>query len=47
MSQRKISNGVVHKVPEDLKKSTYIRPASVNSLGGYHSARTQRVDMLD
>ena len=30
-----------------LKKSTYIRPASVNSMGGYYTARTQRVDMLD
>ena len=30
-----------------FKKSTYIRPASVNSMGGYYTARTQRVDMLD
>jgi len=30
-----------------FKKSTYIRPASVNSMGGYYPARTQRVDMLD
>ena len=29
------------------KKSTYVRPASVNSMGGYYTARTQRVDMLD
>jgi hypothetical protein len=30
-----------------FKKSTYIRPASVNSMGGYYTARPQRVDMLD
>jgi hypothetical protein len=30
-----------------FKKSTYIRPASVNSMGGYYTARAQRVDMLD
>jgi hypothetical protein len=30
-----------------FKKSTYIRPASVNRMGGYYTARTQRVDMLD
>jgi hypothetical protein len=47
MSQKKISRGVVHEVPADLKKNTYIRPASVNSVGGYYTARTQRVDMLD
>jgi hypothetical protein len=29
------------------EKSTYIPPASVNSMGGYYTARTQRVDMLD
>jgi hypothetical protein len=29
------------------KESSYIRPASVNSMGGYYTARTQRVDMLD
>jgi hypothetical protein len=29
-----------------FKKSTYIRPASVNSMGGYYTARTQRVDGL-
>ena len=29
------------------KKGAYIRPASVNRLGGYYTARTQRVDMLD
>ena len=47
MSQKKISSGVVHEVPADLQKSTYIRSASVNSMGGYYTARTQRVDMLD
>jgi hypothetical protein len=30
-----------------FKKSTYFRPAGVNSMGGYYTARTQRVDMLD
>jgi hypothetical protein len=30
-----------------FKKSTYIRSPSVNSMGGYYTARTQRVDMLD
>jgi hypothetical protein len=30
-----------------FKKSTYVRPASVNGMGGYYAARTQRVDMLD
>jgi hypothetical protein len=30
-----------------FKKSTYIRLASVNGMGGYYTARTQRVDMLD
>jgi len=47
MSQKKISSGMVHEVPADLKKSTYIRPASVNSMGGHYTARAQRVDMLD
>ena len=28
------------------EKSTYIRPAGVNSVGRYYTARTQRVDML-
>jgi len=30
-----------------FETSTYIRSASVNSMGGYYTARTQRVDMLD
>ena len=30
-----------------FKRSTYIRPASVNSMGGYYTARTERVDLLD
>jgi hypothetical protein len=30
-----------------FKESSYIRHASVNSMGGYYTARTQRVDMLD
>jgi len=30
-----------------FKKSTYIEPASVSSMGGYYAARTQRVDLLD
>jgi hypothetical protein len=30
-----------------FKKSTYLPPASVNRMGGYYTARTQRVDMLD
>ena len=47
MSQKKISGGVVHQVPADLKKALNIRPESVNSMGGYYTARTQRVDMLD
>ena len=47
MSQKKISSGVVHEVPADFKKNTYIRSTSVNSTGGYYTARAQRVDMLD
>jgi hypothetical protein len=46
MPQEKISSVVVHEARR-FKKSTYIRPASVNSMGGYYTARTQRVDMLD
>jgi hypothetical protein len=30
-----------------FEKSTYIRPESVDSMGGYYTARTKRVDMLD
>jgi hypothetical protein len=30
-----------------FKKGTHIRPQSVNSLGGDHTAGTQRVDLLD
>jgi len=30
-----------------FKKSTQIEPASVNSMGGYYTAGTQRVDLLD
>lgn len=30
-----------------FKTSTYIRPTSVNSMGGYYTVGTQRVDMLD
>ena len=47
MAQKKISSGVVHEVPTDLRKALTSDPASVNSMGGHHTARTQRVDMLD
>ena len=30
-----------------FEKSIYIRPESVNGMGGYYTACTQRVDMLD
>ena len=30
-----------------FEKNTYIRSAGVNSMGGYYTARAQRVDMLD
>ena len=43
---KKISSGVVHELPA-FEKSTYIRPESFSSMGGYYTARTQRVDMLD
>ena len=47
MSQKKISSGVVHEVPADLKKALTSDPQAFNSMGGYYTARTQRVDMLD
>ena len=30
-----------------FEESTCIRPESVNSIGGYYTARTKRVEMLD
>ena len=32
--------------PRRVENSTYIRPASVNSMGGYYTARTQRVGLF-
>ena len=29
------------------EKGAYIRPAGINNMGGYYSARTKRVDLLD
>ena len=45
MSQKKISSGVVHGVPSDLRKALTSDPQAL--MGGYYTARTQRVDMLD
>ena len=47
MSQIKISSGVVHEVPADLKKALTSDPQALTAMGGYYTARTQRVDMLD
>lgn len=47
LESEKISSGVVHEVPTDFKRALTSDPKSVNSMGGYYAARTQRVDMLD
>jgi hypothetical protein len=44
---KKISSGVVHEVPADLKKKQLTSDPQAASMGGYYTARTQRVDMLD
>ncbi len=46
-SQKKISGGVVHQVPADLKKALTSDPQALTAWEGYYTARTQRVDMLD
>jgi hypothetical protein len=43
MPPKRISAGVAHDVPEDLRQAL----TSVNGTGGYYAARTQRVDVLD
>jgi len=47
MSRKEISGGVVHEIPADLKRALASDPQGINSMGGYYTARTQRVDMLD
>jgi len=48
ISRKRISGGVVHKMPADLKGALASDPhALINSMGGHYTARTQRVDMLD
>jgi hypothetical protein len=46
MSQKKISSGVVHQLPADLKKALISDPQALTAWEDI-TPRTQRVDMLD
>jgi hypothetical protein len=42
-----ISGGVVHDLPADLKAALKLQSESTGDVGGYYTARPQRVDLLD